>query len=183
MPKDERRFVIVPREVLTDPAYAAVRADRCALGSWLLLFLEADIVWPVSPALPRWLGDAELELLTGAGLMALDGEERYRLAIVDSARSAAKAKAEAAAAARWGEQPDAPSIAPSNAPGIAPSNPTSNGQGTPPSNARGHARPMPTQTQTTDEDSDVLDGRVGRSARRAGGKGAGLRPLIERPDA
>ena len=196
MAKDERRFVIVPREILTAPRYAKVKADRCALGSWLILFLEADALWPVAPGLPRWLGDAELELLTDSGLLTvIDDGERYRLAIVDATRSAAKSKAESGAAARWGKQPDAPSIAPSNAPGIAHSNATSIGQedrdgpdyerndapSNAPSNAWGDAQPMPTQTETQTETNNGMVGRVGRPARRSPTKRTGFTRAIERP--
>lgn len=136
MGDESPRFVMVPREVLTHADYAAVRADRATLGSWLLLYLEADALWPVAPSLPRWLTDAQLEALVLTGLMALDGEDRYRLAIVDRTRTAAKEKASHAAKTRWDVLNDARSNAPSNAP--------SNAQ----THARGDAQPMPTQTHT-----------------------------------
>lgn len=150
MAKDERRFVIVPREVLTDEQYATVRANRSTLGTWLMLYLEADVLWPVAPSIPRWVPDDELAALETSGLLVVAGD-RYRLAIVDESRSRAKAKAENAAAARWG---DADSNAPSDAPSIAPSN------------AREDAQPMPTQTQTnTQTQNGSLSSAESHSAR------------------
>lgn len=137
MPADERRFVIVPREVLTADEYAAVRSDRATLGAWLLLYLEADVLWPVAPSIPRWVTDAQLEALALTGLLTLEGDDRYRLAIVDASRTAAKAKAAHAARSRWDDLNDARGNAPSNAP----------------SNAQPMLDPMPTQTQTQTETS------------------------------
>jgi hypothetical protein len=158
MAPDERRFVIVPREVLTSDAYSVVRADRATLGAWLLLYLEADVLWPVAPSIPRWVTDAQLEALALTGLLTLDGDDRYRLAIVDASREAAKAKASHAAKSRWDELNDARGNAPSNAP----------------SNAQGDARPMldpmPTQTQTETEtytDSVVRESHSARGAEPA----------------
>lgn len=155
MAHDGRRFVIVPRDVLTDPAYAGIRADRALLGAWLMLYLEADMQWPVAPSLPRWLDDPSLDALASAGLVLRDGEERYRLAIVDASRAAAKAKAEGAAAARWN--------APSNAPGNAQSN------------AWTDAQPMPTQTKT---ETDTKTTKKKNGLHRQSGRSAGAN---ERP--
>lgn len=156
MAKGERRFVIVPREVLTDDRYAAVRADRCALGAWLLLYFEADAAWPLAPSLPRWLTDAELDVIAGCGLLVRDGEDRYRLPIVDASRAAAKRQAEGAAAARWDGVNDARADALSNAGSNAGSNA--------PRNAQAMLTPMPTQTQTETQTENGLRSRSGRSA-------------------
>jgi len=159
--KDDRRFVIVPREVLTEERYAPLRADRAALGAWLLLYLEADALWPLAPSIPRWVDDEQLALMNG--LLTVTGD-RYRLAIVDASREAAKDKASRAADARWGNLNDARSNAGSDAPSIPPGNA--------PSDAQPMLDPMPTKTQTQTESSTVP---IGRSAPPGGareGRGA-----------
>jgi len=97
---------MVPRDVLDSPAYAAVRGNLDALGAWLLLYLEADALWPVAPSVPRWVSDDALDLLKAADLLSLQGEHHYRLAIVDHSRQQAREKARHAAVERWATKPE-----------------------------------------------------------------------------
>lgn len=144
---EDPRFVKVYRTILTDEKFARVRADRAALGTWLLMLLDADAQWPSPASLPRWATDAHIELLASVELIVLDGEDRYRVKGLDAERAKQRAKAKAAADARWNAREDAPSIAPSN--------------------ASSNAQIMPTQTQTKTETKNVLVGRSVPSARGA----------------
>lgn len=178
MAKDDRRFVIVPREVLSDERYAGLREDRAVLGAWLLLYFAADAFWPAAAPLPRWVTDEQLELMNGLVDVA---DDHYRMAIVDDRRTTAaagKAKrsahASVAARARW------------NAPSIAQGNAASNAPGSAPSNATGIGRAsiehMPehrTKSKTQTERISTSVGRPGDIARDPGTKRTGLTRIGE----
>lgn len=177
MAKDERRFVIVPREVLTEDRYAPLRADRAALGAWLLLYVEADIVWPAPAALPRWLADDALELMVRLELLTVTESDRYRLEIVDVSRETrreAKARrsahAKVAADARWSARSNAPSNAPGNAPSIAAGNARASVE---------HQSSMPTKTQTQTERISPSIGRGSDIARSPRTRDHGLTRIGE----
>jgi hypothetical protein len=135
MPAAEgERYVRVYRTILTDEKFVDVRADRACLGTWLLLLLDADALWPAPASVPRWASDEHVALLSKVELIVLEPGDRFRVKGLDAERSAQRAKAKGAADARWN--------APSNAP----------------SNAQADAKTMPPNPTKPNQDSTVLIG-------------------------
>ena len=159
-----KRFVKVYREILTDPRFRPLRADRAALGTWVLFLLDADMAWPDPVSLPRWADQDHIDLLVGQGVITLPDPDHYLIHGLDAERERQSEKASHAARVRWAQENDATSIALSN--------------------AGGNAQTMPTQTQTqtkTQRDITVLSSLDTRaSSRGSAAKRTGFTRPFER---
>jgi len=57
----------------TDPKTAAMWLDDRLLAAYVRLLLNADLAWPMPPAVPRWIADDVLETLAGSRIIETDG--------------------------------------------------------------------------------------------------------------
>lgn len=107
MPED-RKYVRVYFSIIDDPKFAEIYRHEATVGTWLKLLLTADAVWPASCDLPRWVKPGPLTLLTGAGIVDLLPDHRYRIHGLDAERNRRAASAavggRASARSRAGEQ-------------------------------------------------------------------------------
>ena len=137
--------------------YPQVWFDPTALGTWLRMLVLADQAWPTMPELPRALRRADLEILTGCGLVILEPNHRYRIKGYELERTQRQAHAQAAAAGRWNGHDE-------DSAGNARRSP----RGTPPGNAPSNAQVMPRPNPSTETESKAQRDRQQRSREEHG---------------
>jgi hypothetical protein len=98
--RDERKYVRVYYEVITDDKFAGIYDDDRCLATWLRLLLLADAMWPAPADLPRSAQPKAVALLASVGLIDVDGH-RFRIHGLDAERTARSNAARTAAGTRW----------------------------------------------------------------------------------
>lgn len=98
--KDDRKYVrVYYNDLIRD--YPDVWSDNDALATWLRMLATADPMWPTPPELPRSVKTRPLTTLTGCGLVARVGQDRFSLKGLDAERIKRQDAARNAAALRW----------------------------------------------------------------------------------
>lgn len=110
---DDRKYVrVYYNDLIRD--YPDVWSDNDALATWLRMLATADPMWPTPPELPRSVKARPLASLTGCGLVARVGQDRFSLKGLDAERIKRQDAARNAAALRWHGKgippPDAPAM-------------------------------------------------------------------------
>src|SRR5689334_22018057 len=81
--------------------YPQIWFDSTALATWVRLLARMDQSWPAAPELPAGTKRADLDKLTGCGLVVLNGHGTYLLRGYEAERGRRHAAATKAADARW----------------------------------------------------------------------------------
>jgi hypothetical protein len=110
-------YVRVYYRIIDDPKFADVFDDDSRLACWLRLLLLADGTWPAPAPIPATVRRGPLQHLVRVGLIDLVPGGRFRIHGMDPERGERRAKAQKAAATRYGtssangEQPQSTSSA------------------------------------------------------------------------
>ena len=93
--------------ILDDEKFVGVRDHPALLGSWLLLLINADAIYPAPAFVPAAIRKAHLAALVEAGLIDMTGAGTYRVHGLASERERRADAAASSARTRWGSERDA----------------------------------------------------------------------------
>jgi hypothetical protein len=88
--------------ILDDEKFVGVRDNPALLGSWVLLLINADAIYPAPAFVPAAIRKAHLAALVEAGLIDMTGSGTYRVHGLASERERRADAAASSARTRWG---------------------------------------------------------------------------------
>ncbi len=100
MSRDDGKYSRLYWSVKDDEKFDGIRSNPAVFGTWALLLMDADAVWPSSASLPRWIRKRDLEVLVTALIVDLLPDDRYRIHGLDTEREKRAASARVGADVR-----------------------------------------------------------------------------------
>ena len=148
--------------------YPAIYDDAAALGTYIQLLIQADQAWPTAAFVPAFVDPDVLAVLTGCGLVEMDGK-RYRMKGLEKERRQRRKAARKGATERWSR-----ATADADADALASVTGTTSAMQT---HSERNAIGMPSRAKPSQDEPNRA--KTNRTARDRSRGGTGLKPLSD----